>query len=81
METIPWIIKELMRRKAEIVISQHPERAAPRDIDREVYKWRHRIENYFGKLKEYKRIALRACRTDSSFAAMIHAGAAVIQSR
>ena len=76
-----WIIEELERREAEIVISQHPKRTAPREIDREVYKWRHRIENYFGKLKEYKRIALRACMTDSSFAAMIHASAAVIQSR
>lgn len=76
-----WIIEELERREAEIVISQHPKRTAPREIDREVYKWRHRIENYFGKLKEYKRIALRACKTDSSFAAMIHASAAVIQSR
>lgn len=76
-----WIIEELHRREAEIVISQHPKRTAPREIDREVYKWRHRIENYFDKLKEYKRIALRACKTDSSFAAMIHASAAVIQSR
>ena len=32
-------------------------------------------------LKEYKRIAMRACKTDSSFAAMIYASAAVIQSR
>ena len=76
-----WIIEELQRRDAEVVISQHPKRTAPREIDREVYKWRHRIENYFGKLKEYKRIAMRACKTDSSFAAMIHASAAVIQSR
>lgn len=63
------------------MISQHPKRTAPREIDREVYKWRHRLETYFGKLKEYKGIAMRACKTDSSFAAMIHAGAAVIQSR
>ena len=76
-----WIIEELQRREAEIVISQHPKHTAPREIDREVYKWRHRIENYFGKLKEYKRIAMRACKTDSSFAAMIHVSAAVIQSR
>ena len=57
-----WIIEELQRREAEVVISQHPNRRAPREIDREVYKWRHRIEHYFGKLKEYKRIAMRACK-------------------
>jgi transposase len=76
-----WIIEELERRGAEIVISQHPNRVAPRAIDTEVYKWRHLIENYFCKLKEFKRIALRACKTDSSFSAMIYVGAAVINSR
>ena len=50
-------------------------------IDPEIYKWRHLIENFFGKLKEFKRIALRAEKTDLSFAAMIHLVAAVINSR
>ena len=54
-----WIIEELERRDAEVVISQHP----------------------ICKLKACKRVALRACKPDSSFAAMIHASAAVIQSR
>jgi hypothetical protein len=31
----------------EIVISQHPKRAKPRDIDKDIYKWRHLIENFF----------------------------------
>ena len=48
--------------------------------------WRHLIENLFCKLKEFKRIALRAGKTDQSFAAMIHLAAihlaaAVINSR
>ena len=38
-------------------------------------------ENFFCKLKEFKRIALRACKTDSSFSAMIYIAAAVINSR
>ena len=78
---VNWIVEELERRGAEIVISQHPNRVAPREIDAEVYKWRHLIENFFCKLKEFKRIALRACKTDSSFSAMIYIGAAVINSR
>ena len=32
------------------------------------YKWRRLIENFFGKLKEFKRIALRADKTDASCA-------------
>ena len=78
---VNWIVDEMNLRGAEIVISQHPNRRAPRPIDTEVYKWRHLIENYFGKLKEFKRIALRACKTDTSFSAMIHLCAAVINSR
>jgi len=35
----------------------------------------------FCKLKEFKRIAMRADKTDQSFAAMIHLAAAVINSR
>jgi len=78
---VNWIVEELDRRGAEIVISQHPNRVAPRAIDIEAYKWRHLIENYFCKLKDFKRIALRASKTDSSFSAMIYASAAVINSR
>ncbi len=78
---VNWIIEEMKKRGAEIVISQHPNRAAPREIDAEVYKWRHLIENFFCKLKDFKRIAMRACKTDSSFSAMIYIGAAVINSR
>ena len=76
-----WIVEELERRGAGIVISQHPNRKAPREIDMEVCKWRHLVENCIGKLKEFKRIAMRACNTDASFAAMIHAAGAVLNSR
>ena len=54
-----WIIEDMNERKAKIVISQHPRRASPLDIDKDIYKWRHLIENFFGKLKEFKRIAMR----------------------
>lgn len=75
------IIADLNERGARIVISQHPRRASPLSIDAEIYKWRHLIENFFGKLKEFKRIAMRADKTDKAFAAMIYLCAAVINSR
>ena len=75
------IIADLNERGAKIVISQHPRRASPLSLDTELYKWRHLIENFFGKLKEFKRIAMRADKTDQSFAAIIHLAAAVINSR
>jgi transposase len=76
-----WIIDELNERGAKIVISHRPDRRAPLAIDREIYKWRHLIENFFGRLKDFKRIAMRSDKTDQSFAAMIHLAAAVIGSR
>ena len=72
---------DLDARGAKVVIAQHPRRMTPLDIDREMYKWRHLIENFFCKLKEFKRIALRADKTDQSFAAMIHLAATIINSR
>lgn len=75
------IIADLDARGAKVIISQHSRRAKPLAIDEEMYKWRHLIENFFGKLKEFKRIAMRADKTDQSFASMIHLAAAVINSR
>ena len=75
------LIAELDERGAKVVISQHPRRASPLPLDAEMYQWRHLIENFFCKLKEFKRIAMRSDKTDQSFSAMIHLAAAVINSR
>jgi transposase len=75
------IINDLNKRGAKIVISQHSRRSQPLPLDHELYKWRHLIENFFCKLKDFKRIAMRADKTDESFSAIIHLAAAVINSR
>lgn len=76
-----WIVENLAQRGAKVVISQHQGRAQKLKIDAEMYKWRHLIENFFCKLKEFKRIAMRACKTDQSFSAMIYLAAALINSK
>jgi len=76
-----WIIAELDDRGARIVISQHSRRSQPLAIDLEIYKWRHLVENFFCKLKEFKRIAMRSDKTDQSFSAMIYLTTTVIHSR
>jgi transposase len=75
------IIPDLNERGAKVVISQQPRRSNPLDIDLDVYKWRHLIESFFCKLKEFKRIAMGSNKADTSFTAMIYATAAVINSR
>ena len=76
-----WIIEDMNERGAQIVIAQHPRRIPPLNIDAEIYKWRHLIENFFGKLKEFKRIAMRSDKTDESFEAMIYVCSAIVNSR
>jgi transposase len=76
-----WIISEMNERGAKIVVSQMPQRVTPIQIDEEMYKWRHLVENFFCKLKEFKRIAMRARKTDQSFKAMIYLSSAIINSR
>ncbi len=75
------IIADLNQRGAKIAIPQHPRRTFPLPIDIEMSKWRHLIESFFCKLKEFKRIAVRADKADQSFAAFIYLAAAVIDSR
>jgi transposase len=74
-------VQDLDQRGAKVVISQYPGRAQKLKIDAEMYKCRHLIENFFAKLKEFKRNAMSACKTDHSFSAMIYLAAAVINSR
>ena len=74
------LVAELNERGAKVVISQHPGRAQKLKIDAAIYTWRHLIES-FCKPKEFKRIAMRACKTDRSFDGMIYLAAAVINSR
>lgn len=76
-----WLLKELNDQNVTAVTPPKSNRKVQREFDKEMYKWRHLIENYFCKLKEFKRIAMRSDKTDSSFSAMIFLCASVINSR
>ena len=52
-----------------------------RSYDREAYKWRHRIENFFARIKEYRGIATRYDKTASSYAVHWHLLATLFASR
>lgn len=47
-------------------------RQEPREYDRQMYKWRHLIENLFQKLKQYRGIATRYDKTARNFLGAIH---------
>jgi len=76
-----WLRKMLADRDIEAVIPARKGRKCPAVHDEEKYKWRFAVENCFQKLKEFKRIAMRACKTDTSFTAMIQVVSAVIRQK
>ncbi len=78
---IQSIINEMTKRRVQIVIPQRKNRIEKREFDIHVYRSRHLIENFFAKLKEFKKIAMRGEKTDRSFTALIYLAAAFINSR
>ena len=76
-----WLRAELDDRGAAAVIPPKANRKARLDYDKAMYRWRHLIENYFAKLKEFRGIATRYDKTDTSFRANICLTAAVLAAR
>ncbi|WP_321363679.1 IS5 family transposase [uncultured Celeribacter sp.] len=76
-----WLRTALTERSIAPVIPPKSNRRFPAEFDKETYKWRHLIENYFGKLKENRGIAMRSCKTDQSFKAFISLAASISQLR
>lgn len=60
------------------VIPPRPNRRTRRDFDKELYKARHLIENFFCKLKQFRAIATRYDKTARNFLAAVHLAATTI---
>ena len=76
-----WLRSDLLARGITPVIPPKSNRKFPAEFDKETYKWRHLVENYFGKLKANTGIAMRSCKTDQSFTAFISLAATLIELR
>ena len=76
-----WLRAELDERGALAVIPPKANRKTAVNYDKALYQWRHRIENYFAKLKEFRAIATRYDKTDRNFEANIFLAATVIAAR
>ena len=76
-----WLLEEIDRRGATAVIPPKSNRKHQREHDAEIYKWRHLVENYFAKVKEFRGIATRYEKTDCSYAANWSLVATLIASR
>lgn len=69
------VINPLREAGKEIVIPPKKKRKEQRDYDKELYKARHLIENFFCRLKQYRAIATRYDKTARNFLAAVYLAA------
>jgi transposase len=70
--------KSLKKRGTKPVIPNKCNRKKPFSFSKKAYKERHKIENAFCRLKDFRRIATRYDRLAINFAASIYLVAAVV---
>ena len=72
------VIEPLLAAGITPVIPPKSNRKTQRLFDKELYKARHLMENFYCRLKQYRAIATRYDKTARNFLAAIHLAAAII---
>jgi transposase len=65
------VVEQIEALGVAAVIPSRSNRKLPRVIDREVYRQRNVIERWFGRLKNFRRVATRYDKTRLSYAAFV----------
>ena len=63
------------RAGATAVIPSKSNRKSPRPLDRETYGMRNLVERFFGKIKEFRRVATRYDKNARNFLSAVHLAA------
>ncbi len=72
------VIRLLEQAGKTVVIPPKRNRKDQREYDKELYKSRHLIENFFCKLKQFRAIATRYDKTARNFLAAVYLAASAI---
>jgi transposase len=72
------VLAKLEKSGKTAVIPPKANRKAQRDYDKDLYKARHLIENFFAKLKQFRAIATRYDKTARNFLAAIYFASVLI---
>ena len=72
------LLDRLEQHQVEAVIPPKSNQKQPWEFDRDKYRRRHLVENFFAKLKQYRGIATRYDKRDCAFMGAIHWVAAFI---
>jgi transposase len=66
------IREQLLAQDIVPVIPPKSNRTEPIDYDKDLYKLREKVERFFNKLKQFRRIATRYEKLSQTFLAFIH---------
>jgi transposase len=72
------VIEPLAAAGKTAVIPPKANRKEPRDYDRELFKARHLIENFFARLKQFRAIATRYDKTARNFLGAVYLTASMV---
>lgn len=72
------LIDSLVLAGVEVVIASKNNRVEERVIDKNLYRDRNKVEQFFNKLKQYRRVATRYEKTAASFAGFVYLASARI---
>jgi len=72
------VLERLKQQGKTAVIPPKCNRTVKREYDRDLYKARHLVENFFAQLKQYRAIATRYDKRARNFLSAIYLAAAVI---
>jgi transposase len=71
------LVKELEARRCNAVLAANPTHA-PRDFDRHLYRERFQVENFFQRIKRFRRIAMRFEKLARNYLAFLHLACALV---
>ncbi|UQZ87785.1 hypothetical protein C4J81_00560 [Deltaproteobacteria bacterium Smac51] len=72
------VVEAIESNNCRAVIPPRSNRKVQRDYDRFLYKERHLVENFFSKIKEYRKIATRYDKRADVFLSFVYSAAALI---
>lgn len=72
------LVQELEERGCQVVIPSNPTRATLRDLDEHLYRERFQVEQFFQRIKRFRRIAMRFEKLARNFLAFVQLASALV---
>jgi len=72
------LVQTIQSNNSEAIIPPRSNRKVQRDFDRFLYKERHLVENFFSKIKEFRKISTRYDKLAKTFLSFVYFAAALI---